>query len=407
MRNGPVVKRKQNVSTKAKAVGQMFRNLSGRAPAVLVLSDGAVFQGYAMGARGQTIGEVVFNTGMTGYQEVLTDPSYKGQVVTFTSPHIGNYGVNGDDGESLQINAVGAVVRSLSRRKSNHRATMGFEEWLIDQEVVGITEVDTRALTRHLREQGVTMGMIAQGKTVEDAPALLEELSKQPDYESVDYVEAVACEEPLRVIAAGGDPWRGALSFEPWQEGVERSGPEVVVIDFGVKHNILRHLLSRGMAVTLVPRDVEEKELERINPRGILFSNGPGDPARLREWLPRIKRISLRYPTMGICLGHQLLASAFGGETFKLRYGHRGPNQPVQDSRTGKVSITSQNHGFSVVRESFPEELEVTEVNLNDETVAGFRHRDHQIVAVQYHPEAGPGPADGVGFFDEFVKMLG
>lgn len=394
------------MSKQGKSKNQVFRNLSDRSPAVLVLSDGAIFSGYAMGAPGKTIGEVVFNTGMTGYQEVLTDPSYRGQVVTFTAPHIGNYGVNDDDGESLQINAVGAVVRSLSRRPSNHRATMGFEEWLVSEGIVGICEVDTRALTRHLRERGVTMGMIAHGKTVEDGPALLEELAGAPDYESVDYVEAVACSEPLRVLAAGGDPWKGELSFQPWSDAEGQEGPEVAVVDFGVKHNILRHLLARGMAVTLVPRDVDEETLGRINPRGVLFSNGPGDPARMKEWLPKIKAISLEYPTMGICLGHQLLASAFGGETFKLGYGHRGPNQPVRDSRTGKVAITSQNHGFSVSPESFPEELEITEMNLNDDTVAGFRHRSHRITAVQYHPEAGPGPSDGVSFFDEFLEML-
>ena len=383
-----------------------LKSLEGRQPALLVLADGTTFSGFAIGASGRAVGEVVFNTGMSGYQEVLTDPSYHGQVVTFTSPHIGNYGVNDDDGESTRIHAVGTIIRDLARRPSNHRSRIGFEEWLIEQNVVGICEIDTRSLTRHLREQGVVMGVIAHGVGPEDADEVLSELAEHPSYEQIDHVEKVASTSPVRVTSATGEPWKGALEMAPVDESESVDGLHVVVIDFGVKFNILRHLLDRDITVTLVPRSVDDDTLEALAPTGVLFSNGPGDPARMKPLLERVRSISLRYPTMGICLGHQLLASAFGGTTYKLPYGHRGPNQPVLDCQDRSVAITSQNHGYSVERESFPECLQITSVNLNDDTVAGFSHRDHPIIAVQYHPEAGPGPRDAAEFFDEFVNSM-
>lgn len=377
-------------------------------PAVLVLSDGSCFPGQAMGASGRAIGEVVFNTGMSGYQEVLTDPSYRGQIVTFTAPHIGNYGINEDDGESTRIQAVGAIVRAVSRRQSNHRATLGFDEWLRREEVVGISGIDTRALTRRLREGGVAMGIIVHGAGPEDAEAAAELLAQHPPYGSSDLVEEVAISAPLRVEVKGDDPWKDQLTLQPIDShsAAPQDGLHVVVVDFGVKFNILRNLVARDVTVTLVPRSVDDETLHMLAPHGILFSNGPGDPARLEGWLDRVRTISQTYPTMGICLGHQLLASAYGATTYKLPYGHRGPNQPVKRLDDQTVAITSQNHGYSVDRDSLPECLEVTEVNLNDDTVAGFRHRDAAIVAVQYHPEAGPGPHDAIRCFDDFVASL-
>lgn len=379
------------------------RSLSNRRPAFLLLQDGTVFEGYGMGKPGKTIGEVVFNTGMSGYQEVLTDPSYRGQVVTFTCPHIGNYGVNLDDNESNSIHALGAVVRSLTRRPSNQRSQLDFESWLIREGIVGICEVDTRALTRHLRDCGVSMGMIIHDVSPSNLPEYLKELRDYPEYESFDHVGAVARSEGCLVTPSEEGVWQGDLQFTP-MEGDEVI--DVAVLDFGVKHNILRYLLERGLTVALLPKESTKKDLQALKPRGVLFSNGPGDPGKLKSFLPEIRSISESFPTMGICLGHQLIASAFGGETFKLRYGHRGPNQPVRDEITGKVRITSQNHGFSVQSSNFPEELEIRELNLNDETVAAFRHRELPLFAVQYHPEAGPGPADGVGLFEEFEGIL-
>ena len=377
-----------------------------RESAILVLADGTCFSGVAVGASGRTVGEVVFNTGMTGYQEVLTDPSYRGQVVTFTAPHIGNYGVNEEDGESTRIQAVGAVVREVSRRASNHRSVLGFEEWLNREGIVAIGQVDTRALTRHLREGGVNMGVIVHGAGPEDAAAALSLLERHPDYGQTDFVEDVATTGALRVTLRGDDPWESELQFKPVDDSEVTDSPHVVVVDFGVKFSILRHLLERDVTVTLVPRDVDDQGLANLKPDGILFSNGPGDPARLENWHPRIRAISESYPTFGICLGHQLLAGAYGAKTYKLPYGHRGPNQPVKKLSDQTVAITSQNHGFCVDRDSMPECLEITEVNLNDDTVAGFRHRTAPIVAVQYHPEAGPGPRDATSCFDEFVDRL-
>lgn len=383
---------------------------AGRTTAMLVLSDGSVFQGISMGASGRAIGEVVFNTGMSGYQEVLTDPSYRGQLVTFTSPHIGNYGVTAEDGESQALQARGAIVRDLARRPSNHRAKIGFEEWLKAEGVVGIAEVDTRSLTRRLRDGGVTMGIIAHGATPEDVPELMRELLAAPAYESVDFVDQVASRSAQVVTSTGPDPFQGELRREPVNDVTSPTlgslGRHVAVIDFGVKENILRHLLARGAGVSLWPRTVTLDELTSFGAHGVLFSNGPGDPRNMAKYSEEIGRISQGIPTFGICLGHQMIAQAFGGETFKLQFGHRGPNQPVGPVGGGGVAITSQNHGYAVREETFPGELEITEKNLNDGTVAAFRHRDLPILAVQYHPEAGPGPADATPVFDRFLALL-
>lgn len=369
-------------------------------PAILVLEDGKVFEGTGFGAPGQTRGELVFNTSMSGYQEILTDPSYAGQIVTLTVPHIGNYGTSALDMESSQIQAAGLVVRSISRHPSSWRSTMPLCDWLTERGVSGIAEVDTRALTRHIRDKGVMAAMIVHDATREDAARYLEQLNAAPDYDEVDWVARVRSSEPMRVELSAD----GALEFIPFR--TEERGPRVAVLDFGVKHSILRNLLSRDLDVVLVPSDSSLEEVLAVDPRGILISNGPGDPALLDDVLPVLRALSERTPTWGICLGHQLLARAFGAQTFKLPFGHRGPNQPVHDRESGRVIITSQNHGYAVDPESMNDQLDVTQLNLNDGTVEAFRHRDRPVVAVQYHPEAGPGPHDAATFFDEFADVM-
>lgn len=383
-----------------------LKSLSGRSPAILVLEDGTCFEGLSAGAPGSTVGEVVFNTSMSGYQEIATDPSYRGQLITYTMPHIGNYGVNALDNESTETQAAGVIVRSLSRRASNQRSEQGFEDWLVARGVVGICEVDTRELTRRLRQGGVGLAAIVHDATAQDAAAALELIAAHPGYGSVDYVSEVATTRALRVSA--DDAWQSPLELTPADADSEAAGdgPHVVVMDFGVKFSILRHLLARGMRVTLMPRDADHAAVESQRPDGILWSNGPGDPDQMEPFIAGVRALSERYPTMGICLGHQLLAKAFGGETFKLGFGHRGPNQPVQNQRDKSVAMTSQNHGYAVRRESFPEELEITHVNINDDTISGFSHRRLPVHAVQYHPEAGPGPNDATSFFDDFARDL-
>ncbi|WP_158542394.1 glutamine-hydrolyzing carbamoyl-phosphate synthase small subunit [Lujinxingia litoralis] len=384
-----------------------LKSLSGRSPAILVFEDGSCFEGLSAGAGGSTLGEVVFNTSMSGYQEIATDPSYRGQIVTYTMPHMGNYGVNSVDDESVEFQAAGVVVRSLARLASNHRAEQSFEEWLVAHGVVGICEVDTRELTRKLRDGGVGLGIIVHDATREDAPAALKLLAAHPDYGSVDFVSEVATTRALHVSVDGDNAWEHPLRLTPLEQAMAPGeGTHVVVMDFGVKFSILRHLVARGIRVTLMPRDADLSAVEALDPDGVLWSNGPGDPDKMEPFIAQVRAISERFPTMGICLGHQLLAKAFGGQTFKLAFGHRGPNQPVQDQRDKTVAMTSQNHGYAVRREGFPDELEVTHVNLNDHTISGFAHRTLPIHAVQYHPEAGPGPNDATSFFDRFALAI-
>lgn len=369
------------------------------APAVLVLEDGRAFDGLACGAPGRRVGELVFNTSMTGYQEIMTDPSYAGQLITFTTAHLGNYGVNLQDMESRQVHASGVIMRSLTRAPSSWRADASLEGWMREHDVVGIWDVDTRAITRHVRERGVMKAIIAHGHTSADAAMLLDELRQAPDYGTTDLTREVAVEAPMTARLRDG---RVVLeAFEAPQVS-----PHVVVLDFGVKHSILRALLERGCAVSLISGHAPLDAVEALRPDGVLVSNGPGDPARLDHVLDSLRGLAHTRPTFGICLGHQLLARAFGAETFKLRFGHRGPNQPVKATDAPRVSMTSQNHGYAVRAESMPEAIAVTHVNLNDQTVAGMRHRELPVWAVQHHPEAGPGPHDAAEFFDQFLEHV-
>jgi len=379
--------------------------------AVLVLEDGRAFPGRAFGARVQSVGEIVFNTSMTGYQEILTDPSYAGQLVTMTSSHIGNYGVNTADMESRQIWSRGMIVRSISEQPSSWRASMSLPEWFEEQGIVGISEVDTRALTRHIRDKGVMKAIIAPGKGVEDAEELRALLDNAPDYGEEDFVSRAMVKEELPASARQSDELYGEhLVFEASEQGDDGSqdedAPDVVVLDFGAKHSILRLLSARGCRVTVLPGFSTPDEIRAHEPDGVLLSNGPGDPAVLDELVANLTQIIGEQPTFGICLGHQVLARVTGATTYKLPFGHRGPNQPVKNLSSGKVAMTSQNHGYAVDAESMPDTLEVTHINLNDDTVAGFRHRELPVVAVQYHPEAGPGPHDAEDFFDEFVAAI-
>lgn len=384
-----------------------------REPALLVLEDGTCFEGVAAGASGVGVGEAVFNTSMSGYQEILTDPSYAGQLVTLTMPHIGNYGVNIADMESATIQAAGLIVRSISEEPSNYRSETSLPDWLDDNDVVAITEVDTRALTRHLRDKGVMMAVIAHGATEADAERWQKYLADQPGYESGEFVGDVAHHEPLSVLVrpdasgeADNDLGEAQVDLVPFEAAEDDERPHVVVVDYGVKFSILRNLARQGLRLTLVPGATPIDQIGKLDPDGILLSNGPGDPARLDEYLSTVKGAVEAYPTFGICLGHQLLARALGAETFKLPFGHRGPNQPVKNLATGKIAMTSQNHGYAVRTETLPEDLEITHINLNDDTVEGFRHRSLPVLSVQYHPEAGPGPHDAVDFFTDFAKMV-
>ena len=368
-------------------------------PALLVLEDGSAFEGIAAGAPGEVVAEIVFNTSMTGYQEILTDPSYAGQVVTFTNPHIGNYGVNTQDHESTKIQAAGFVARELCEMPSNFRSSESFSTWTSRHGVVGITDVDTRALTRVLRDAGVMMGAIAHDATVADLARVKALIATADRYDDRDFVSEVATSEPFIAHFTDG-------IFEPRAVAQKASRPRVAVLDFGVKHSILQSLVARDFEVVVVPPDTPLETLRSLGVDGVLVSNGPGDPSQLGERLDAIRAIATGLPTFGICLGHQLLAAAFGAKTYKLPFGHRGPNQPVHDLDHDKVIITSQNHGYAVVESSMPDCLRVSQRNLNDDTIEGFAHKTLPIRAVQYHPEAGPGPNDAQSFFDDFADAL-
>jgi carbamoyl-phosphate synthase small subunit len=366
--------------------------------AKLALEDGTVFTGRAFGAAGTTEGEVVFNTSMTGYQEILTDPSYKGQIVTMTYPLIGNYGVNRQDIESRQPHVAGFIIRELAPVYSNYRADMSLGDYLAQNNIVGIEGIDTRALVRKLRIKGAMRGVLST-EILDDA-LLVERARGTAQMEGADWVQAVKPREPYAWDQDQGD-WRlGA---------VERGdGLHVVALDCGAKSNILRHLAERGVKITVLPPDTTVEEILRHNPDGVFISNGPGDPAVLDYAVRPIQGVlQKRLPTFGICLGHQLLGRAIGARTFKLKFGHRGGNQPVKNLDTGRVEITSQNHGFAVDRASLEQcGGVVTHLNLNDGTVEGFRHRDLPVFSVQYHPEASPGPHDAAYLFDAFIEMI-
>jgi carbamoyl-phosphate synthase small subunit len=368
--------------------------------AILALEDGTWFRGAAAGATGQTGGEVVFNTSMTGYQEVLTDPSYSGQIVTMTCPEIGNYGVSMEDVESRAPQVAGFIIRDESPVASNWRSEMTLRDYLVANKIVAISDIDTRALTRQLRSGGVMRGVIATGSQL-DPKALIDQARKVPPMEGSDLVRGVTPSE------AFDWPEEDPHEFGVAPERLPKRRLKVAAYDFGMKWNILRRLSAHGFDVRVYPATAPASELLATSPDGIFLSNGPGDPAPLAYAIDNAKElVASDVPVFGICLGHQVLGLAMGGSTFKLKFGHRGANHPVKKLATGKVEITSQNHGFAVDPESLPDDVEVTHLNLYDGTIEGLRHKTHPVFCVQYHPEASPGPHDADYLFDDFLNLI-
>jgi carbamoyl-phosphate synthase small subunit len=358
-----------------------------RMKALLALEDGTTFHGQTFTGGGEVSGEVVFNTSMTGYQEILTDPSYKGQIVTMTYPLIGNYGVNSEDVESSRVQVEGFIVREYEPMPSNWRSQESLADYLTRQGIIGIEGLDTRALTRHIRLAGAMKGVIS---TLDLHPASLVKKAKTSvGLVGRDLAKEVTCQEPYA--------WPGE----------QESRYKVVALDCGLKFNIAQSLAKRACEVTVVPAHTKPEEIKAMNPDGILLSNGPGDPEPITYAVEMIKHLIPDYPIFGICLGHQLLGLAFGGKTFKLKFGHRGANHPVKHLPTGKVEITAQNHGFCVDIDSIKDpDIEITHINLNDQTLEGMRHRKLPILSVQYHPEASPGPHDASYLFDQFIGYM-
>jgi len=356
-------------------------------PAILLLENGHHFKGFSLGAIGTSGGEVCFNTSMTGYQEILTDPSYCGQIVTMTAPQIGNYGVNPEDVESDKIQARGFIIRESSPIHSNYRATQSLDDYLNQSNIVGIQGIDTRSLTRILRDEGAMNGIISSDDL--DLDSLAKKLSTVPSMAGQDLVKEVTCSEK----------WG-------WSDTQPKKAYRVVALDFGIKHNIIRQLAENDCEVIIVPATTSASDIMALNPDGVFLSNGPGDPEPVEYAIETAKSLLDKKPLFGICLGHQIMSLALGARTFKLKFGHRGGNHPVRNQSTGKVEITSQNHGFAVDPESLPDELEVTHVNLNDETLEGVRCKNIPAFSVQYHPEASPGPHDSRYLFKDFIKMM-
>jgi carbamoyl-phosphate synthase small subunit len=368
--------------------------------ALLILIDGTTYEGTLIGAPGTATGEVVFNTSMTGYQEILTDPSYAGQLVALTYPLIGNYGVNSQDGESIGPQVAGFIVKEMCDVPSNYRSEGSGDDYLKKNNLTGIEGVDVRSLVKRLRDAGVMLGMITTEHTAEEG---LEVLKNLPPYDSGTYVREVTTSKAFQ-----------------WQQGQPNTPPDqwemplgaearVVVLDYGTKYNILRSLRERGLEVVVLPCTASAAEIMAWQPDGLMLSNGPGDPRSLDDEVNVVREIQAQQPEMpmfGICLGHQILGRALGGDTFKLKFGHRGANHPVKDLVTGKVHITTQNHGYALIPESLPDDVQITHINLNDNTVEGLRHREKPLFSVQYHPEACPGPKDNAHLFDEFANMV-
>jgi len=368
--------------------------------AILALEDGSVFEGRSFGASAERAGEVVFNTAITGYQEIFTDPSYSGQIVILTNPQIGNYGTNAGDNESARPYIEGLVVREFSNITSNWRSDEEAREFLSGHGIPVVSELDTRALVRHLRTRGVMRGVLSSVET--DGSKLVEKARNIPTMAGLDLASRVSTTKPYA-----------------WDKPVEKCSPSdltgapaeprfnVVAYDFGIKQNILRRLVQVGCRVTVVPAMTSAEEVLGLKPDGVFLSNGPGDPEPLQTQVTNVRKLIGRTPIFGICLGHQILGLAVGGRTYKLKFGHRGANHPVINRMTNRVEITSHNHGFAVDPDSLNgNEVEITHMNLNDQTLEGFRHRSHPVFCVQYHPEAAPGPHDSHYLFDDFVKLM-
>ncbi|MGI8641588.1 MAG: glutamine-hydrolyzing carbamoyl-phosphate synthase small subunit [Pyrinomonadaceae bacterium] len=360
-------------------------NLSKKA--ILVLEDGRAFRGESFGAEGEAFGEMVFNTSMTGYQEILTDPSYAGQLVCMTYPLIGNYGVNEEDTESRRPWVEGFVVREASRTASNWRSTETLDSYLKRHKIVGIEHIDTRALVRHIRSKGAMRAAISSIDF--DEKSLLEKVQNSPEMKNRELASAVTTKQSFEYNANGDEKFH------------------VVAYDFGVKTNSLREFSKSGCRLTVVPAETSAEEVLALKPDGIFLSNGPGDPGSMKKVVAEIKKLTEKnVPMFGICLGHQILGQVFGGETYKLKFGHRGGNQPIMDLTTGKVEITAHNHGFAIDAESLPADVEITHINLNDQTVSGLQHKSLPIFSVQYHPESAPGPHDSEYLFKRFIELM-
>jgi len=355
--------------------------------AILVLEDGRAFRGTSFGAAGECFGEMVFNTSMSGYQEILTDPSYAGQIVCMTYPLIGNYGVNEEDTESSRLWVEGFVVREASRVASNWRSTETLDSYLKRHKIVGIEKIDTRALVRHIRSQGAMRAVISSIDT--DEKSLLVKVLNSPEMKNRELASTVTAEK----------------IFDFPADAIEKY--HIVAYDFGVKTNSLREFSRFGCRVTVVPQDTSAEDVLKIKPDGIFLSNGPGDPSAMNKVVEEIKKLTAEnVPMFGICLGHQIIGQVFGGETYKLKFGHRGGNQPIKDLTTGKIEIAAHNHGFAVEAASLPDSVMVTHVNLNDNTVAGLQHKTLPVFSVQYHPESAPGPHDSEYLFQRFVELM-
>ena len=364
----------------------------------LALEDGRVFEGEGFGAQGEIYGEVVFNTSLSGYQEILTDPSYKGQMVTMTYPHIGNYGINAKDTESVHPWVEGFIVRELSPVVSNYRSEMSLDEYFKKFGKIGIQGIDTRKIVKHLRDEGAKKGVLS---TVDgDGKRLVKKAKDSPSIVGVDLVKEVTCREPY-------DFKETLLQGFEWGKPAVKKSFRVVAVDSGIKFNILRKLNQHGFEVRVVPASTSRDEILRSKPDGVFLANGPGDPAAVTYLVDTVRGLIGHVPIFGICLGHQMLGLALGGTTSKLKFGHRGGNHPVMDLKTRKIEITSQNHGFVVDMDSLPQdEIELTHVNLNDKTLEGLRHKRHPIFSVQYHPENSPGPHDSDYLFTRFRELI-